>query len=115
MRVLIGVFRAAAAVVALSLSAIDPAAAQTTTATVPAGTNPSGVAVNPVTNKVYVANNGSSSVTVIDGETNTTTTVNVGTNPRAVAVERPRGSLATPKVCRDGLPATRSRSRLRGS
>jgi YVTN family beta-propeller protein len=46
------------------------------------------VAVNPLTNKIYVANDGDSSVTVIDGATNATTriTVAVGSNPRAIAV-----------------------------
>lgn len=48
--------------------------AQTITATVPVGTNPYAVAVNPVTNKIYVAESGS--VTVIDGATNATTAVN---------------------------------------
>ena len=43
------------------------------------------MAVNPVTNKIYVANDGSSNVTVIDGATNSTTTVAAG-NPYAVAV-----------------------------
>ena len=50
------------------------------------GTYPCAVAVNPVTNKVYVANYGGDSVTVIDGATNSTTTVAVGTMPSAVAV-----------------------------
>src|SRR6266568_4061391 len=44
-------------------------------ATVPVGTTPYAVAVNPVSNKIYVANSGSNNVTVIDGVTNTTTTV----------------------------------------
>ena len=45
------------------------------------------MAVNPVTNKIYVANY-SSNVTVIDGATNSTTTVGTGTSsyPTAVAV-----------------------------
>jgi YVTN family beta-propeller protein len=49
---------------------------------------PSAVAVNPVTNKVYVANILGNSVTVIDGTTNGTTTVAlpVGSYPRGVAV-----------------------------
>ena len=34
-----------------------------------------GIAVNPITNKVCVANNGSADVTVIDGATNSATTV----------------------------------------
>jgi YVTN family beta-propeller protein len=44
------------------------------------------VAVDPLTNKSYVANSDSNSVTVIDGATNSTTTVTSGTNPTAVAV-----------------------------
>jgi YVTN family beta-propeller protein len=48
------------------------------TTTVSAGTNPRAVAVNAVTNKIYVANEGSNNVTVIDGTTNTTTTVSAG-------------------------------------
>ena len=51
------------------------------TTTVAAGTNPYAVAVNPVTNKIYVANDGSNNVTVIDGATNATTTVTAGTQP----------------------------------
>ena len=51
-----------------------------------AGTNPNAVTVNPVTNKVYVANFGGTTVTVIDGATNATTTVLTGTSPIAVAV-----------------------------
>ena len=41
-------------------------AAETVTATVAAGTNPFDIAVNPVTNKIYVANGNSANVTVID-------------------------------------------------
>ena len=44
------------------------------------------MAVNPVTNKIYVANSDSNNVTVIDGATNSTTTVPVGHRPAAVAV-----------------------------
>jgi YVTN family beta-propeller protein len=44
------------------------------------------VAVNAVTNKVYVANNQSGNVTVIDGATNSATTVAAGSGPCAVAV-----------------------------
>ena len=46
-----------------------------------------GVAVNPNTNRIYVANNGSSNVSVIDGASNTVAaTVAVGTSPEGVAV-----------------------------
>src|SRR5204863_3519406 len=57
-----------------------------TVTTLTAGTSPFAVAVNPVTNKIYVANTGSGSVTVIDGASNTASTVGVGSGPIAVAV-----------------------------
>jgi len=56
------------------------------TTTVPTGVSPDAVAVDPVTNKVYVTNYGSHSVTVIDGASNATTTVSAGSNPCAAAV-----------------------------
>ncbi len=46
-------------------------------ATVTVGNSPYAVAVNPVTNKIYVLNRGSDSVTVIDGVSNTTMTIPV--------------------------------------
>src|SRR5216684_2906211 len=54
--------------------------------TVAAGSMPYSVAVNQVTNKIYVANYGSNTVTVIDGATNAPITVNVGGAPSSVAV-----------------------------
>ena len=65
---------------------VPRAAADTATATVAAETNPLAVAVNPVTNKIYIANSGSANVTVIDGTDNSTATVTAGTYPWAVAV-----------------------------
>ena len=62
------------------------AAGQVVTATIAAGAAPEAVAVNTVTNKIYVANFLSSNVTVIDGATNFTTTVPAGLNPVGVAV-----------------------------
>ena len=58
------------------------------TVTVAAGTNPSGIAVNPLTNKIYVANQGSANVTVIDGTNNSTATITAGTNPFWTAVNK---------------------------
>jgi YVTN family beta-propeller protein len=57
-------------------------------ATVGSGTNPYAVAVNPATNKAYVANRGSGNVTVIDGATGSTVTVADpnATEPNSVAV-----------------------------
>ena len=74
--------------VAATLLAVltGPAMADWVTATVPAGTTPNAVAVNPVTNKIYAVNYSSNNVTVIDGATNDTTLVPVSTNPYAVAV-----------------------------
>ncbi|MDQ3180763.1 MAG: YncE family protein, partial [Acidobacteriota bacterium] len=60
--------------------------ADTVIGTVPAGSGPNAVAVNPVTNKIYVANSGSGNVTVIDGTNNSTTTVAAGSTPVAVAI-----------------------------
>ena len=49
-------------------------------------TNPFGFVVNPVTNKIYVANSPNNTVTAIDGTTNMTTTISVGTYPYNLAV-----------------------------
>jgi YVTN family beta-propeller protein len=46
------------------------------------------VAVNPVTNRIYVANGNPNTVTVVNGATNATTNVSVGVSPRAVAVNQ---------------------------
>lgn len=61
-----------------------PGWAQSVVATVPVGIEPAAVAVNTLTNKVYVAGGGV--VTVIDGETNRTATIPVGSRPVAIEV-----------------------------
>jgi len=53
--------------------------------TVPTGLNPWAVTVNLVTNKIYIANQGSNTVTVIDGMTFESTSVPVGNYPYAIA------------------------------
>jgi DNA-binding beta-propeller fold protein YncE len=71
-----------------------PAIAQVVIATIPAGASPNAVAVNSVTNQIYVTNRCGSdpscaspgTVTVIDGATNNTATVSAGYNPQGVAV-----------------------------
>ncbi len=60
--------------------------AQTVIATVPVGMGPTAIAVNPVTNKIYVVDQTANSLTVIDGATDSTQTFAVGSNPTAVAV-----------------------------
>ena len=59
---------------------------QAVVATVPVGTGPVALAVNSATNQIYVLNQTSNNVTVIDGATNNTTTVPVGPNPVDIAV-----------------------------
>ena len=63
-----------------------PAIAQTLITTVTAGSDPVAIAFNPVTNKIYVANQQSNNVTVIDGLTYKTNTIMSGAAPDAVAV-----------------------------
>jgi YVTN family beta-propeller protein len=58
------------------------------TTVVQAGGEPIEVAVNSLTNQIYVANYTGNTVTVIDGATNNTSTVNVDLNPAWVAVNQ---------------------------
>ncbi len=62
------------------------ASAQTPITTVATGTYPVALAVNSVTNKIYVVNQGSNTVSIIDGITNTAATIAVGSYPTAAAV-----------------------------
>jgi YVTN family beta-propeller protein len=55
-------------------------------ATVRAGKAPGSLAINSVTNKIYVANTDGKSVTVIDGAGNTSETVKLPDNPALIAV-----------------------------
>ena len=51
-------------------------------ATIPVGSEPSGIAVNPANHRIYVAKRYSNNVSVIDGATNTVvTTIPVGSEP----------------------------------
>lgn len=79
------------ALAGLALSA--PVTAQSVVATIGAGNRPVATAVNPVTNKIYVANTGSNSVTVIDGASNSTTTVATGARPTAIAIDSVRNNI----------------------
>jgi YVTN family beta-propeller protein len=67
-----------------TVTVIDGTTLSTTTVTV--GYGPQGIAINSVTNKIYVANTNGNNVTVIDGATLSTATVAVGNLPGAVAV-----------------------------
>ncbi len=50
------------------------------------GSAPSAIAVNTITNKIFVPNYADGTVTVIDGATLATRTITVGPNPNAVAI-----------------------------
>ena len=56
--------------------------------TIPVGNTPSDITVNDFTNRIYVSNGGSNSVTVIDGATNTVigSPIPVGNAPGGIAV-----------------------------
>lgn len=68
------------------LSAPPSASADTPLGTIAAGNGPFSAAVNPITNRIYIANEQDSSVTVIDGATNARTTVATLSHPTAIAV-----------------------------
>jgi YVTN family beta-propeller protein len=78
--------RCAGLAAALLLTASLYSSAQTLLTSVATGSNPIALAVNAATNKIYVVNQNSNSVTVIDGTTNNTATVAVGASPDAIAV-----------------------------
>ncbi len=59
------------------------------TATIPVGSNPMGVAINPNGTKVYVVNANSNDISIIDTSTNkVTATVPVGSNPMGITINR---------------------------
>jgi DNA-binding beta-propeller fold protein YncE len=89
-----------------TVTVIDGATLATNTVSV--GSNPYGVAVNPITNKIYVANicgndvtcsSYSGTVTVIDGVGLTTTTVSVGANPYVPVVNSVTNKIYVPNAC----------------
>src|SRR5262245_23476949 len=87
--VLIKIFSVSMSTLALAwfLSAPQsPVRMKEATTVIPAGNEPFAVAVNPVTNRIYLANFGDATVTVIDGATGATAEVRVGNHPTSVAV-----------------------------
>ena len=63
-----------------------PCSSQTLLGTIAVGSQPEALAINTHTSKVYVANQSSNSVTVIDEAAGSTVTLQVGSYPTAVAV-----------------------------
>lgn len=62
---------------------------------IPVGTSPAALAVNPATNKIYVANSGSANFTIIFGETNHTATYAAASGPADVHVNVTGGKAYT--------------------
>ncbi len=91
----------------LAVLTASSSVAQVVIATLPVGNNPSGIAFNSVTNKIYVANSlcntvpcpSPGTVSIIDGVTHTTTTVNVGISPGAVAVNSTTNKVYVANLC----------------
>lgn len=92
---------ALAAAARLALATAAPAAASaatgpTVSGPIRAGVEPIGMAVNPAANTIYTADEGTGTVSVIDGRTNTVTTVRVETEPTGVAVNQRTGPSTSP-------------------
>jgi YVTN family beta-propeller protein len=69
-------------------------ATNTVTGTIPVGSGPYGVAVDPAARTVYVTNNSDNTVSVINETTNTVTrTIPVGSDPYGVAVDPSAGTV----------------------
>jgi YVTN family beta-propeller protein len=91
-------------VVAVAVSCGVPARAQSVAATVSTGTYPYAIAVNPATNTIYVANEQSANVTVIDGVTNTMTAlVPTGNGPWDIAVNPATNTIYVPNAGSDNV------------
>ena len=80
------------------MSVID-AATNTVTATIPVGSGPGGVAVDPAAGTVYVTNADAGTVSVIDAATSAVTaTIPVGSGPYGVAVDPAAGTVYVTNV-----------------
>ncbi len=79
--------------------AIESIVAQTLVDTIPVGGYPDAVAANSITNKIYVANQSSGNVTVIDGITDSTVTVNAGVDPWSAAVNATTNKVYVTNYC----------------
>src|SRR2546423_4610022 len=77
---------AVVSLVALSLLFCSSTAAETFSHTFNIPGVAQAVAINEVTNKIYIPNSNGNQLAVIDGSTEAVTTVNVGNTPVAVAV-----------------------------
>src|SRR3989339_812029 len=83
--------------VGVSIHTQSAAAAPTVVSTISVGSYPYGVGVNSSTNRIYVANHDSNTVSVIDGATNTViSTISVGSKPYGVGVNSSTNRIYVP-------------------
>jgi YVTN family beta-propeller protein len=75
----------------LLLSGTAHDAARITATQIAAGFGPGAVAVDPIANRIFVANRADDTVTVIDGATRATVFVDAGNDPAAIAVNPATG------------------------
>ncbi len=71
-------------------------ATNTVSTTVTVGPNPYALTVNSLINTVYVANQGGTTISVINGATNVVSNVTVGTGPQSVVVNPATGQVYVP-------------------
>ena len=76
---------------------------------IPVGTNPGELTVNETTNKIYVSNFGSDSVSVIDGATNTVigNEISVGVQPLGIAVNEITNKIYVANLMGDSVSVIR--------
>ncbi|MGA2845189.1 MAG: choice-of-anchor D domain-containing protein [Candidatus Acidiferrales bacterium] len=86
-----GVLRAGlcALLVAASALVTSPVRGQSITATVTDNDLPRGIAINPVTNKIYFADDYAGTLTVVDGATNAVSSLSYGANSNWAVVVNP--------------------------
>jgi YVTN family beta-propeller protein len=70
----------------MAVAAPQPAAAASVVATYPVGDQPFGVVADPTDGRVYVANSGGTTVSVVDPATATVSSLNVGSQPGLLAL-----------------------------
>ena len=89
---------AAVAVLAAGALAAPVALAQVAGTRITVGTSPAAVTINPVTNKLYVANSGSNNVTVVNLNTGAKTTLPAGAQPMWIATNPESNTIYVPAM-----------------
>jgi YVTN family beta-propeller protein len=91
--VMLAKFRAALIFCMVVAAFATPGWGQSVTGTIPVGVSPKFVGLNPITNQIYVTNQGSNTVTAVNGATHATVAVPVDNVPASVAVNPATNSI----------------------